>query len=411
MGSDTMHTPLLPVAWRVALVLGLAALTAQLMATTQYYATIFLLALLMAGLMFGVARLLLQGRSAADNIAANHAIARLQESQRKSMQTQDHLQALLDTVSAALLVLEEDGRIDSANRAARLLVRSDGPRLSDVAGVGAAAAGEIAALTPGTRAVVRLANGQQMLASAGHFSGAGKPRRLVSLQAVVGDLDAVQLKAWEDMSRVLAHEIMNSLTPIASLSESLSAMIRSEGASREAVEAVDTIARRSQGLVAFVGRYRQMAELPQPVLQTIALKDFVSEIDTLMRARLDGLGYVSRVEPNDLSLTADPGQLSQAVINLLHNAADAVSEIANPAITLACARENDRIVISVCDNGKGVPAQFAEDIFVPFFTTKSQGSGVGLSIVRQIALKHGGQVSVSQNGAGGATFTLTLPDR
>ena len=411
MGSDTAHSLVPPVTWRAMLGIALAALAVHLLATTQYYATIFFLALLTLVLMFGVARLLQQRQNAAESLAANRAITRLQAEQKWASRTQDHLQALLDTVSAALLVLKDDGRVAAANRAARLLLRGEAPRLSDITAIGAGAAQAISHLALGSHAVVRLANGQQMLASASHFAGGGESLRLVSLQAVVGELDAVQLKAWEDMSRVLAHEIMNSLTPIASLSESLSAMIRREGAGRDTVEAVDTIARRSQGLVAFVGRYRQMAELPEPRLQTLALRDFLSEIDTLMRTRLDGLGYISQVEPEDLSAVADPGQLSQAVINLLHNAADAVSEVECPAITLSCRREQDRIVISVSDNGKGVPAQFTEDIFVPFFTTKPQGSGIGLSIVRQIALKHGGQVTVSQNSAGGATFTLSLAGR
>ena len=177
--------------------------------------------------------------------------------------TQDHLQALLDTVNAALLVLTADGRVAAANRAARLLLRGEGPRLSDVKAIGTAAEA-ISHLPLGSAAVVRPASGQQMLASASHFAGGGESQRLVSLQAVVGELDAVQIKAWEDMTRVLAHEIMNSLTPIASLSESLSGMIRREGASRDTVEAIDTIARRSQGLVGFVARYRLMAELPEP---------------------------------------------------------------------------------------------------------------------------------------------------
>jgi C4-dicarboxylate-specific signal transduction histidine kinase len=202
---------------------------------------------------------------------------------------------------------------------------------------------------------------------------------------------------------------MNSLTPIASLSESLSGMVRQESASRETVEAVDVIARRAQGLAGFVARYRQMAELPEPRQQSIPLQAFADEIRTLMTNRLEGIDYTSRVRVD--CVTADPDLLSQAVINLLHNAVDAVASTKDPRIALDCARQDDAIVISVTDNGKGVPAEFADDIFVPFFTTKSGGSGIGLSIVRQIALKHGGQVHVAAKPPGGATFQLILPDR
>lgn len=407
MASDTAHPSLLPIAWRAALTAGLALLAVHLLATTQYYATIFLIALLILALVFGLARLLQQHQSATDTKTANRAIVRLQSEQKQAAQAQDYLQALLDTVSAALLVLENDGRIAAANRAARLLVGGQSPCLTDIAAIGPEAATAIDRLAPGARTVLRLANGQQMLVSAGLFSGGGDRQRLISLQAVVGELDAVQLKAWEDMSRVLAHEIMNSLTPIASLSESLSGLMRQESASTESVGAIDTIARRAQGLAGFVTRYRQMAELPEPVLENVPLQAFADSIRTLMKRRLDGVRYTSRIEAQ--SITADPDLLSQAVINLLHNAADAVAGMDGPAIELACTRDGDTVVISVTDNGKGVPAEFTEDIFVPFFTTKSGGSGIGLAIVRQIALKHGGKVEAESNVPHGSVFKLVLP--
>lgn len=407
MASDTFHAPLLPITWRLLLALALALLALHLLATTQYYATIFLLALLVLALVFGLARLVLESQGTAELRAANRAITRLQSTQKEAAQAQDCLQALLDTVSAALLVLDDEGRISGANRAARLLMGEQGPRLPDITAIGPEAGAALARLQPGGRSMLRLANGQQMLASVAQFAGGGESRRLISLQAVLGELDAVQLKAWEDMSRVLAHEIMNSLTPIASLSESLSGMMRQEGASTEAVGAIDTIARRSQGLAGFVTRYRQMAELPEPVLERVPLQAFANGIRTLMKQRLDGIDYTCCIEVE--AITADPDLLSQAVINLLHNAADAVAQMDHPAITLACRREQDAITIAVSDNGKGVPAAFAEDIFVPFFSTKSGGSGIGLAIVRQIALKHGGRVEAENRAPRGAVFKLILP--
>ena len=407
MASDAIRATVLPIAWRAALALVLAFLAAHLLVTTQYYATIFFLALLILGLMLGVARLLLQGQSAAESQAVDRAIIRLQAEQKRAVQAHDHLQALLNTVSAALLVVAGDGRVTATNRAAQLLLRGEGPRLSAITAIGAEAAQTIAKLAPGRPAVIRLASGQQMFASAGLFLGAGESQRLVSLQAVVGELDALQLKSWEDMSRVLAHEIMNSLTPIASLSESLSGLIRQQGASREVVEAMDTIARRSQGLAGFVARYRQMADVPEPKLRIVSLRTLADDVQALMRERLHGVHYSCRMEA--ASVMADPDLLGQAVINLLHNAVDAVADVEKPAIELACTLEDQAVVISVIDNGKGIPAQFREDIFVPFFTTKCGGSGIGLSVVRQIALKHGGRVSAGTNDAGGATFRLAIP--
>jgi signal transduction histidine kinase len=226
----------------------------------------------------------------------------------------------------------------------------------------------------------------------------------------MGELDAVQLQAWEDMSRILSHEIMNSLTPIASLSESLAGMIRQDGgASREQVEAIDTIARRSQGLAGFVARYRQMAELPEPQLQVIDLQSFADETGRLMAGHLGKTSFTIRVETNHV--TADPDLLSQAVINLLHNALDAVAGVDTPQIAFTCTRQDGAVRISVSDNGAGVPADLSDDIFQPFFTTKPGGSGIGLSLVRQVALKHGGQVHVSPGPEGGAMFEIVLPER
>jgi C4-dicarboxylate-specific signal transduction histidine kinase len=152
-----------------------------------------------------------------------------------------------------------------------------------------------------------------------------------------------------------------------------------------------------------------VAELPEPKLQTVSLRTLADDVQSLMRERLDGVQYNCRVET--LSVIADPDLLGQAVINLLHNAVDAVADVETPAVELACTREDEAVVISVADNGKGIPAQFREDIFVPFFTTKTGGSGIGLSVVRQIALKHGGWVSAAPNAAGGASFKLVLPLR
>jgi len=409
MGSDSAQATLLPIAWRTLAALALVVLATRLVMTTQLYATIFFLSLLALGLMFGVARLVLQVEGAAESHAANRTITRLQAEQKRGLQTHDHLQALLDTVSAALLTVKEDGRVAGANRAARLLLKGEGPRLSDITAIGAEAAQAITQLLPGRPALVRLAGGRQMFASAGYFSGSGEGQRLVSLQAVAGELDALQLKAWEDMSRVLAHEIMNSLTPIASLSESLSGMVRQEGASREIVEATDTVARRAHGLAGFVARYRLVAELPEPKMQCVSLATMADDMRALMRERLDGIRYDCRVEA--ASVTADPDLLGQAVMNLLHNAVDAVMGRPDPTIALDCFEEDGAVIISVSDNGKGIPAQFREDIFVPFFTTKANGSGIGLSVVRQIALKHGGWVSAGSNPIGGASFKLVLPQQ
>jgi two-component system nitrogen regulation sensor histidine kinase NtrY len=332
----------------------------------------------------------------------------------------DYFQALTDTVTVILFVVESDGSIVLANRAARQFAGQAVRRLEDIGPIGQAEAVALLSLPAGERAVLRLANGQRVLASAARFSAAGSNRQLISLQNIETELDAVELKAWQDLVRILSHEIMNSLTPISSLAESIRPLARELGAAsgpghaqaaNDVAVAVDTISRRSAGLVGFVERYRKIAALPRPALQTIHLGDFVARIDQLIGPFLSSqaIAWESRVEPIDLTVAGDPELLEQALINLLHNATEAVVGIEAPSVALCCSRQDSgRIAISVTDNGTGIDPVSQDKIFLPFFTTKQGGSGIGLSLARNIAVAHGGQIEVSASAPRGTTVTVIL---
>jgi nitrogen fixation/metabolism regulation signal transduction histidine kinase len=342
--------------------------------------------------------------------AVNRAADRLEAERLAGQQRLDGLEALIDTVTAALFVLAGDGRIVLANRAAHNLAGEQADRLGRLAVFGPELGARLAALPPGAREVVRLTDGRAALASTAAYSLPGGVRRqLISLQTVSGELDAVELKAWRDLVRILAHEMMNSLTPIVSLAESLDRMLQGgEADAAEAASAAQVIARRGAGLMSFVDRYRKLADLPPPSLAPVRLSELAASMEQLFAPMLKGRGVElsSAVAPAGLTILADQELLEQAIVNLVKNAAEAVGE--GGRIALACHLAGDgAVVISVADNGPGLPDD-ADNLFLPFFTTKAGGSGLGLSLARQVALAHHGRLLAQDTGAG-ATFSLTLP--
>lgn len=423
----------------------LAYVSTHLLAQTHFYATAAILILAVAAIAVDVSTSMLRVRRSIERLVGNataeptdrplaeqmsrgavaagieKATDELIAERVKAQQRVSHLQALLDTVTSALIIQHADGAVVPVNRAARRLIGDGAGRLSDLPAFGEEAARIVTEMAPAAKQVVAFTDSEKMLVSVARFSVPGStPQRLIAVQRIAGELDAVEVKAWHDVSRVLAHEIMNSLTPIASLSESLESLAHAElGAlSRQASEpseligALEVIKRRSHGLMSFVERYRQLAELPLPNLVSIRVDRFMQDIERLMSVSLRERGIRFRSHASgDFSFTADPELIEQALINLIGNAADAVVGAAEPAIDIRCELREARIAFEVIDNGRGLRDAEREQILLPFFSTKPSGSGIGLSIARHVALAHGGQLDITANESGGCTFSLLLPQR
>lgn len=319
--------------------------------------------------------------------------------------------ALLDAVTVALFALDRDGRVRFMNRAARSLAGREIARLPDAAALGRTAAESILGLPVGGRQLVPLADGRSALV---WVEGVSRPgvglERLVSVQPVSGELDAVQVGAWHSMTRVLAHEMMNSLTPIASLSESVEQQARSLPLPPKLTRAVATISRRSRHLMGFVERYRTIVDLPRPQLAEIDACDFLADLEELALPILLGAQLVVERPDPGVTLLADRALLEQAVLNLLKNAAEAVAGQLDGRVEMKCARSPGGATISVHDNGPGLATERLEEAFVPFFTTKARGGGVGLTLGRQIAAAHGGRLTGRRNAHRGMVFEVFLPD-
>ena len=234
--------------------------------------------------------------------------------------------------------------------------------------------------------------------------------RLYCFTNVRSLLEENEMEAWQKLVRVLTHEMMNSIAPIISLSETLAERVeqdnRGEQLDEMIVHGMKVIHRRSKGLLEFVENYRKLSRLSSPVLAYVKVGDLLSDIKKLFHnPKID---YRYDIEEKEQLLFIDRSQIEQVLINLLKNAEEACAEQPNPVvkITTSYLKEKHLLLISVSDNGCGILPDVQEKIFVPFFTTKQKGSGIGLSLCKQIMSLHGGSISVKSEEGVGSTFTL-----
>jgi two-component system, NtrC family, nitrogen regulation sensor histidine kinase NtrY len=238
----------------------------------------------------------------------------------------------------------------------------------------------------------------------------------VAVQPIQGELNAIEIAAQSDLIRVLTHEIMNSMTPVTSLAHSAADLIREADKGdpkvADARAAVETLARRADGVMHFVESYRQISRAPEVRRRLIDVIAWGEELASLFRAAdgTDGVAFDVVVAEDAATLEADPDLMSQVLINLLRNAADAArSHGQQPKVSLRFERtRSGKVQIEVEDNGPGVPEALRQDVFLPFFTTKAKGTGVGLSLARQVVLAHRGSISIGEAAEGGALFRILI---
>jgi signal transduction histidine kinase len=238
--------------------------------------------------------------------------------------------------------------------------------------------------------------------------------RILAIQPIQAELDRAELAAQTDLVRVLTHEIMNSMTPVTSLSATAAQLIAAadtghDPAIADARAAIETVARRAEGVMHFVRTYRQLTRPPELHRRTVDVAALFVELKRLFESDWPSLPLAVAITPPGLAIDADPDLLAQLLINLLRNAAAAVEGVESQVVRLeATAQKAGRVAIDVIDNGIGVPEAQRQDIFLPFFTTKADGTGVGLSLARQIALAHGGALTCEPVAPAGTRFRLLL---
>ncbi|WP_262690772.1 sensor histidine kinase [Kordiimonas aestuarii] len=337
-----------------------------------------------------------------------------------------HLKALVEHVPVPLMSIHADGSVTQWNNAARRMFGSAHvTRIRDLDQFGEEFAKQVRGLEAGEKRLATFTSddmSQQLALAATQIIIGGHSEKLVSLQNIQSELDIAQLQAWQDLVRVLTHEIMNSITPVASLAKTAVDLVEDVSdklkGNEELVEelgdvkdAVETVARRSDSLMQFVSSYRRLTRLPPPEKSLVRLDDLFQSVAKVATLEWDekNIGFSIAIEPEELDIAADRDMIEQVLINMLQNAEQAMAGREHAALHLS-ARLNRRghVIVEIADNGPGIPADIAKKIFVPFFTTKRDGSGVGLALTRQVMIAHGGSVSVGERDGGGAKFTLTF---
>ena len=358
--------------------------------------------------------------------AFSRVMQAFRDSRAKNEVQRRYLETLVHHIGIGLLCYRPDGSIELINNAAKKLL--DRPALNhiqDLNSLSPELVDKLLAIKTGEDDLIKIDSDKewlQLTVSATRFSLQNENYVLVSLQNIGEALEEKELEAEQHMTRVLAHEIMNSITPIASLAGSAKSHLATEQEESDNAlaelrqdlgDALGTIEKRSQGLLNFVTSYRKIARIPRPNFQLISVKELFQRVTQLLenQALAANITLNQKIEPETLSVLADTDMIEQVLINLLKNAIESLEENgltgAKGEITLeGTLNRKSKVLIHVMDNGPGIPPEVLDQIFVPFYSTKASGSGIGLSLSRQIMRRHGGTLRVQTKKGGPTVFTL-----
>lgn len=337
-------------------------------------------------------------------------------------QNYQYLQTVVEHIGVGLLAMDTNGDILLMNRAAKKLLNkfqlknivtlaSQYPQLVET----------LFRLKAGEKALVKYVEEDewiQLMIYATEFRMKDQAIKLVSLQNIQSELEEKEMEAWQKLIRVLTHEIMNSVTPISSLSHTVNDLLADikEGDHiadniADVSNAIQTIHKRSEGLLHFVQAYRSLTKLPKPDFQIFTVTELFDNMCQLMEEYFNEkeISIKKDVNPASLELTGDPKLIEQVLLNLIKNAIEALEGVKYPRIELcAFLDRRSRVIIQISDNGPGISEEAQEKMFIPFYTTKKGGSGIGLSLSRQILRLHKGTISFQSEPHVKTTFKLTF---
>ena len=329
-------------------------------------------------------------------------------------QRYQYYETLLDRADTCLLVADTEGNVLWMNRSAvQELCGHTIHQLEELKVLNQDFPNLLRTLQLGEVRVVRIYKEevmQDMAVTMTQYTTKGTDLHLVNLKNIRSILEENEMEAWQKLVRVLTHEIMNSIAPIMSLSETLLERASLRGMNEKdydiMLQGMETIHRRSKGLLGFVENYRKLSRLASPILAPVKVGDLLGDVRKLVTA--PGVRFVYRIEDENQVLMIDRSQMEQVLINLLKNACEACIEQPEPEVVIETSYLSEKHIfqLSVTDNGCGILPNVVDKIFIPFFTTKPTGSGIGLSLCKQIMTLHGGTLRIKSEVGVGSTFTM-----
>ena len=337
-----------------------------------------------------------------------------------------YLKTLIEHVKIALFSFDESGKIEFINKtASELLNISNNQNIAKIEQIDVNLYSLIKNLKSGQSELLKLRIHDSIMhlsVYATEIKIQKKLIKLISLQNIKQELEYQELESWQKLIRVLTHEIMNSVTPISSLSNAINETFEETKGNKSELQKISdddfedilssmkAIENRSKGLLKFVSSYKQLTRIPKPDLKEVNLAELVNHCNTLLKQKFKerNIHFTFNNNNEEFNCYADYDLIEQVMINLLLNAIDAVKNQEKPQITVGIKNELNKYKISIHDNGKGIEPEELEKIFIPFYTTKKEGSGIGLSLSRQIMRLHKGNIQVNSEQGKGTEFILEL---
>ena len=333
-----------------------------------------------------------------------------------------YLEMLVEHVRVSILSVDADEKVHLANQASRdLLKRNVISNLKTIESVDAALAKNIREMHAGETRLIKVTIDNELLQLSIHVSEFKLDNRyfkLISMQNIKNELDVREMESWQKLIRVLSHEIMNSVSPISSLSDTLHRMIAQNQALLSQNNAtlydsldkgLEAIKVRSEGLVNFTQTYRKLTHIPIPSLKKVRLNDILDRVQVLLAAKIAEHKVQLSISRADVELVADPELMEHVFINLLLNALEATKNRADPKVDIyTTINQKGQIIIHIIDNGEGIDKEIMEKIFIPFFTTRKNGSGIGLALTKQILHLHQAEVLLKSEVGKGSEFIIVI---